>query len=207
MLFQNLRTATSDRDIPELPGVYAFFVDILGPYTFGLRRGERVTPANWPKISEAIGHRFKNLRKLFREASYEGQIDETGKFGNVRSGLNIAAYAFIPEFLPEDIEKLSPTEANAYLSVAKKAQFFLPPIYVGVTYEQTLRDRYRQHELNFSSKISKNIFGSRFKDSGFVWDDLIFAYADLRADELVAAPLKFLESQIHLINPPVLSSK
>lgn len=206
-ILTNLAIAKNKSDIPELPGIYAFFVDLIGPYSFGLRRGDSITSETWPKIASDIAQRFSSLCQLYRNEEYTGQLFQDGKSGLLRSAIGVKASSLIPTIDANEIATMSPVEAHAYLAVARKAQYFLPPVYVGVTYDQTLRDRYLQHQHSYKAQTEKNIFGKRFRDSGFVWEDLIFGYAELRAEELSTLPLRFLEAHIQTISPPTLSSR
>jgi len=200
--FQSARFAS---EIPESPGIYAFNISIVGPYRFGLRSGQAVSAEDRARIASALALRLSKIRRLFRAVGLTGQLVESNKSGLLRRVFDVAADESTEDVNHHEFEALSTDALNKILAVGSKATLMLPPIYVGMTLDQTLRQRYHQHRMSFSG--ADNLFGPRLRALGFIWDDLVYSYLPLAADESESLPLRFIERQIHAINPPPLSNR
>lgn len=197
------KTAGSIADIPEAPGIYAFYISLIGPYSFGLRRGERVTETNAQHVRKALRQRLTRLRGVFRSSHLEGSLSDSVRSGPLQRVLVVVANECQSDLPEAAFEEMGIDELNGFLALGSKATFMLPPVYVGMTVDQTLRTRYLQHQASFAS--DKNLFGPRIRAHRFVWDDMVFSFADLSPHEASSVPLHFLEAQIQAICPPPLS--
>lgn len=195
------------QDIPELPGLYAFYVDLVGPGNCGLRSGDRVTSRNFDSIAANFDYRLKRLGKIFRQLELTGHIQEVDKLSSLKRSFSLRGNENTPTLSEVKEIAKDPVELEAILLASKHATFFLPPIYVGITVDQTLKLRYEQHFAAYNNADKTNVFGSRLKASGIMWNDLLFTCIKLPPAAVNLSALKFVEQQLHTINPPPLSIK
>ena len=67
--------------------------------------------------------------------------------------------------------------------------------------------RYQQHQSNFYSDDTKNTFGSRLKQLGFEWDDVVFFCRPFKKGHGEQKELDAVEKYLMLTARPALSNK
>lgn len=200
-------TESDSDDIPAQPGLYAFFLDLVGPGNCGLRAGEHVTALNFTKIANNLDYRLRRLIPIFRQLELSGRVIECDKFGPLQRAFDFTGTETSPPLRAVTEIAATPSELESILVAAKQTAFFLPPVYVGMTVDQTLGQRYRQHHAAYQNSTELNVLGSRLRSAGIAWTDLLFACAPIGPRDASETALRFVEQQLHVIHPPVFSVK
>lgn len=200
-------TEPESDDIPAQPGLYAFFLDLVGPGNCGLRAGQHVTPSNFTKIANNLDYRLRRLIPIFRQLELSGRVIQSDKFGPLQRAFDFTGKETSPS--PRAVTEIAatPAELESILIASKRTAFFLPPVYVGMTVDQTLGQRYRQHHAAYQNSTELNVFGSRLRSAGLAWTDLLFACVPIGPHDANEIALRFVEQQLHVIHPPILSVK
>lgn len=198
---------SESENIPAQPGLYAFFLNLVGPGNCGLRAGEHVSASNYTKIANNLDYRLQKLIPIFRKLELAGRVIESDKFGPLQRVFDFAGKETSPPLRAVTEIAATPSELESILVASKQTAFFLPPVYVGMTVDQTLGQRYRQHHAAYQSSTELNVFGSRLRSAGIAWTDLLFACVPIGPRDASEIALRFVEQQLHVIHPPLFSVK
>jgi len=184
---------------PEKPGLY---VIKLNPDTVRrIVRRYADGELDWNAAQRLLEPFFINP---FQRA-YNGELKECDKSVNLSKLLALKATSGSPDM--SVIGNCSTTQLRTLSDWSQLWAGLLPPIYVGVTETQTLRERIEQHRSNMEDTYTEaNTFGYRARKAGLAWEDLIVGWiaADDRR-ELEA--LRSLEKTLHIFLRPTLSNQ
>lgn len=192
-------------EIPSLPGIYAFYLDLIGPGSCGIRAGQRVDVENHERIRANLRRRLSAFVSIFRNQTYLGDFSDTRRSDALKRTFELSAQERVPQGHLDDLDRLSNEELDYLLVLGKRATFFVQPLYVGIAVEQTLQQRYTQHFRAFQGADDTNVFGVRLRKAGIRWDDVLFVCVDLPIANISASGLSFLETQLHSLQPPIFS--
>ncbi|WP_157652672.1 hypothetical protein [Burkholderia ubonensis] len=194
-------------EIPESPGFYAFYLNVMTPQKVGLIGNRPALADERDVVGRNIVNRLGRVLKLFRNQKYKGMISTGQRGKHIVHRLVLDASEQAPVEIFEDVEKLNAEDQLMYLRYASGLATFLHPIYVGITVEQTLKARYAQHRFDFDG-VEKGAldFGSRVRASGFEWDDLVFSCIPFEGGGDPRRVLRLLEKQLQALARPVFSS-
>jgi hypothetical protein len=196
---------SEERLIPKGQGIYAFFLDLMSPAKIGLVGQSGFTEAQLTTARDSLHRRVEKALRIYRSSQLEGEIRELKKGTHFAKFFRMQAEEMAPLRVLEDLAGMRPQQLMSYLMVARFTTLFAPPIYVGITREQTLQERYRQHKYNFDSQEQKGSFGARLRESGFDWDDIVFACIEFSQGEDDSTVLRILERHLQAISNPMLS--
>ena len=80
----------------------------------------------------------------------------------------------------------------------------LPPLYVGITVDQTLSTRYKQHRFDFETNRAGS-FGGRITQTGIRWTDLDFSAICLPTSMMDSKNMRLAEYILHSLGKPLFS--
>lgn len=196
--------AISDRDkIPRSQGIYAFYLDLISPVKLGLIGRGDFSEESIGKARITLKRRVKKLLSFVRSSKLSGRIVEESKAYHLSEIYNIQAIEEPPTSVLESIDNIPNALFYEYVCFLQTLVLFSQPVYVGITTDQTLFTRYNQHMNDYNGDGDKNSFGLRLKQSGFDWDDIIFACKDITVEDN-GIILGIVEKYLQSISNPVL---
>ena len=202
---QNQLRFFEERDIPNSPGIYIFRLNILIPFELGIRpnsdlRSESLTN----EVKRKLTSRLDKLEKVVLSNELEGQIRNKGK----KFTFNQTSIVSIKNL--QSIIKKSKTKINSIKDVGEFCEILavlneiIPPLYVGITYDQTLKERYSQHKNDWlNNRFGK--FGARLKSQNISWSEVGFFAKSINISSINKDELKFTEELFHYFTNPILS--
>lgn len=164
--------AHQESEVPELPGIYAFYYAPFQASRLGLYLDNK--NIDILSLKEKVRKRI-TCYHFFKEWS----SIEVNAIKRNASGLNVGAYdgrlnskdAFL-----DIVDSLNDNNIHKYISFFQNASFFFQPLYCGVTVEQGLQARLYQHKKNYHANTN-GTFGARLKEAGIQWEDVCFVTA------------------------------
>ncbi|WP_175718790.1 hypothetical protein [Burkholderia anthina] len=161
--------------------------------------------SNRERVRENLRRRLKKFVSVFRNQALSGNLYDDRYSLALKRSFTVSAQETAPSNHLAGLDDLSNEELDYLLILGKRATFFAQPLYVGITVEQTLQQRYSQHYRDFNNSDELNVFGTRLRKSGIRWEDILFTCADLPLANVSSSGLLFLETQIHAMHPPLFS--
>ena len=194
-------------EIPKSPGIYAFFLDLMSPAKIGLAgRG----PWNQEKLElakAALIGRAEIHAEIMHSISLKGELKDANKATHLGVAYTTEARkakGFQPS---KELANLSLEAVRDYAQLMHSIAIFSQPVYVGITYSQTLRDRHEQHRRAFFGGEDSLGFGARVSAWKLDWDDLIFSYHSLANPTVSLSTLVLAEKHMQSIVHPIFSLK
>lgn len=193
--------------IPTAPGLYAFYLRPLTPSAFGLLQREAPNPDRAHQIRRRIAATAKRFIGLNRRAIAEGVVTDSSKASHVAMRLN-ARLEIAPDL--QRIESLADAipdvEIRDVLALLGRISLFSQPVYVGLTYDNTLAGRYEQHHQDHLAEPSSlATFGGRLRAAGFEWRHVVFGCMPTSGLAVSAKSLEFLEKYFQALSSPSLT--
>lgn len=196
---------TEQANIPRTQGLYAFYLDTISPAKVGLLGRDRFDSEQLNRAKRNLILRMNKMISFMRTSSFSGTLGTSAQSPHIAQLFKLQAQEIPPLQVVELIEKMPIEFIHSYLKMANDLALFAQPVYVGITKEQTLYDRYCQHKSDYETEVDARKFGGRLKIAGFDWDDVRFACAEFKhgADELQV--LSLLEKHLQAVSMPILS--
>jgi hypothetical protein len=198
---------SSETEIPNAPGLYAFYLDMLSPAKIGLGGRGPFMKEQLADARERLIVRVKRRQALIQQRRLFGELTEDKPGGHLRRVYSIEAEVCTDlEYVDASTVPLS--EIREFASVLSRCMIFDKPIYVGITNDQSLRQRYTQHKSDFYSELQSGAtFGSRFQNAGGDWDDLKFGCVQLDSTVFGTKSVGRLEKLIQSLTRPTYSMR
>ena len=117
----------------------------------------------------------------------------------------MTAVRFSRSNLRDEVESLDLNEIRSFAELLKATVLCTQPIYVGMTFEQTLHARFNQHRQNYNSTGNTGTFGERLRNLNIAWDDVIFACSNLATVITDRKVISLVEKHLHSAAVPHLS--
>ena len=191
--------------IPKKQGLYAFFLDLISPAKIGLAgRG----PFSEDTLCRARASLLARVERHFNVLSaipLEGLIRDGLRQQHLQATYLITATRHNQYDFRSDICGLPLEQIRPYSELLRSTVAYAQPIYVGLTFDQTLHVRYRQHMADHDAGASKNTFGGRLKRLGIAWDDVTFTCLPTESESLTRQLLATAERYLHATAMPLLS--
>lgn len=194
-------SSTSTSEIPTKPGIYAFYLALGSRRSLGLYEGATCSDEELKTAKTLFIKQLKSFKNLLASRTLLGRAKELGK-----SSLLSASYAveLKERYIPIKEQSIFLMEKGDFLEMIDLISDFSllqKPIYVGKAESQSLQDRCKQHQDDFTSGATSK-FGGRLKQHGVQWEDLVFVCRPLSNFSLsLDTPEKILQ----LISNPILS--
>jgi hypothetical protein len=193
-------------DIPDSPGIYAFRAQILSPEQVGLIGNTNFDSDTLKNARTKLTARILTLDKLLSRRQYRGSIKELDKAHHLSHTL-AADISELPTLNPSRIE----ARVHRIQDIVKLVRLLnavtlaLPPLYIGITIDQTLNARYRQHQSDYETN-KLNCFGGRVLECGLTWGDLDYSALKLPTSLVDNECMVFAEHILHALGKPIFSN-
>ena len=182
------------------PGIYAFHLRAIRRATVGLRgRG----PFDGDTLESAKRMCLDIVdRMLTMHASrpYTGHMKQLKLYDKHRTVVNVNGQLAYTNFLHDTVSQIDAGNVLEFIIGLEDTATLVAPIYVGITTDQTLLERYRRHESNYMRRV-RGTFGNRLAQSGFSWSDIIFSCSQR---PLGAETMRSLENYLQFLSRPIL---
>lgn len=196
---------SSEGNIPKSQGIYAFFLNNISPGKVGLRGEGPYTDEQLEAARCSLISRVSSSMELFCTSNLSGSLVESDKAPHLRMDYKVVANSNINLDTIERLKNIELTNIKDYIEACSFMPFFMPPIYVGITVEQTLYDRYFQHKSDYESSADRFKFGVRLRDKIVRWSDIMFICVEFDKGVGNKEILRTLEKHIHTISKPLFS--
>ncbi len=204
----DLNTFTSYEltDIPNDPGIYSFRTKIVSLESVGLIGNSNFNDESLLRAKEKVRERLINIDNLYASRRLIGKAQEPSKTSHLAKTL-LLEIDEDSSLVSDDLNKKLSNVTDIYklVKLLNILTLALPPLYVGITVDQTLAARYIQHQRDFDAK-SKGCFGGRVAQSGIRWTDLDFSAIRLPTSIIDRSCMEFAEYILHALNKPLFSN-
>lgn len=204
--FHSVSAALDTDDlIPAAPGVYGFFLNIFRPESFGIYKTQAPSDKNREQIYRRFIQRLGQARSVFFSLEASGEIRAPTLSSTLTRKFELTLAERL-EGIDALLNSVSIENVVEVLEILRDAWWCMPPLYIGIAKQQTLKTRYQQHRLDYlRNPKDASTFGSRLRNSKVVWEDLSFIYRATSGAEVSSQNLLAAESVLHLLVRPVLS--
>lgn len=203
----NSFSISQEGDIPRTQGLYAFHLELISPARVGLLGRGEFSKEQLAVAKENLKNRTEKLLRFVRSNFFSGVISGSKKGFHISEKYFLEAKEQFPSSLVQELDRIPDNHLYQYLRISKLLSAFAQPIYVGITKNQTLQERYFQHKYDFISNTDASTFGTRLRKAGFDWDEVVFSCIPLSSSEGNIEILSLLEKQLQAIARPVLSER
>lgn len=205
MTFSLFSDGASDR-IPASQGLYAFFLDLVSPAKIGLGGRGPWSDEVLLKAKRSLIEKVKLQAKAMNSIALSGVLREVEKGEHLRIAYSLTAVRSEFQHLIDEVRALPIESVREYAFLLHQAAAITQPIYVGITVDQTLKERYVQHRTaHFSFGTTDSAFGVRLRNIGVEWDDVLFGCVSFETAVNPSLVLATLERHLHSLAHPVLS--
>lgn len=190
------------QEIPELPGLYAFFVATVDAQICDMvdNANPRIHPET---IQTTIHSRYRRTAALLRAHSWTGTLQSDRAAAHIIPPVGLTGKNIMPDTAADFVSELDLVELRLVMQIMQATLFFARPAYVGMTSDQTLRDRYLQHrDAFFGGKCG---FGSRLRSHQIDWEMIRFVCIPVEQGTLSTATLRAVEKAVQSLAAPALS--
>jgi hypothetical protein len=191
-------------EIPHKQGVYAFFLDAINRRSVGLLGSKPPDQSTLLRARERLRARIARVCSFMASLKMSGELFDDDRAGHVRNHFHLTGSGVAHDKLGEMFGNVRLEDTLGLVKALERMPSLCQPIYVGITYHQTLRSRYMQHKTNFEVN-SPNTFGGRLRQAGFEWADVGFSFFALARSELSESTLLLLEDYFQHFSKPLLS--
>jgi len=153
-----------------------FHLRALRRLTVGLNGRGPFTEAELETARKNCSTIIEKMQKLEESNGYEGGIRQFGLYERHGISISLSGQVSHSEYLRSVLAHIVSEDIPHFVSNVELLCTALPPIYVGVTIDQTLQQRYSQHKRNHANQVS-GTFGQRLARLGFEWSDVVFSCA------------------------------
>jgi hypothetical protein len=191
--------------IPKLPGLYAFYLDLISPAKLGLLGREGFSDDQLERAKKDLVKRVRKSIDLLHKIRMLGGLKIIDKKAHYPFRFKLLAEQVPSLDYISQIEALPTDSVYGYLQAVHEFALFAQPIYVGITKEQTLFQRYFQHKQDFEVSEERSKFGVRLRHAGIDWDDILFVCVEFKSPSKTVQILTTLEKHLQNISNPALS--
>lgn len=191
--------------IPRAQGLYAFYLDLVSPGKLGLNGRGPWSRQQLERAKDVLLLRVKKQIALLRSVRLSGEVRELEKRDHLALRVKILGEETWATSLLEELQALPVTLVKDYAGLLRQSAIMIQPVYVGITKEQSLYERYRQHRRDHLVSTDQSKFGVRLRNAGIDWDDLVFACIPFYRGQDQFQLLATLERHFQLLARPVLS--
>ena len=193
---------SNETDIPNAPGLYAFYLDMLSPAKIGLSGKGPFSKESLSAARDRLHARIRKRQHLLRHTKLSGELSEDKPGGHLNRVYIVQASAS-NELDAVDISSVALHEIREFANVLSNCMALDKPIYVGITNDQSLRQRYLQHKTDFYSEPHSDAsFGARFSSAGGDWDDLKLGCIELESSVFGTKSVARLERIVQTLTRP-----
>jgi len=194
-------------EIPSSPGIYVFRLDLVSQSKLCLRGSTGHAEIEVVRAKKNLIKRIQLIDKVMSSRKFEGQISEIEKVTHNKIQIDLLGNSRRVFEGTDLIKKLEEVEQLiSLIQILEIITKIIPPLYVGIALEQTLKDRYEQHWNNYLSK-KENGFGGRLSKSGLGWDDLSYSAIEIPTGIIQKDLVEVCEDLFQGFSKPIFSIK
>jgi len=204
MISNTLKTYQED-EIPVEPGLYSFHLNMITMDKVGLIGNSNFNKEKLQVAKINLLNRLDRIDKILNSRLFSGKLVEKEKnyYNSVSYGLSATSnHGLIMDQLKLKIEAAE--DIVRVVKLLNRMCIILPPLYVGITINQTLKKRYNQHKSNFF-KNKNGSFGGRIAEANIRWDELIFSAVEIPTRLIDKEMLELCEDILHGLSKPIYS--
>lgn len=194
-------------EIPDEPGIYAFRAKIVTPASVGLIGNSGFDIDSLLTARKMILKRLLMVDRLLSSREMTGEATERDKSPYLAKILHLEIEEKITldaDDLSMRLDKFEDMNVFQLVKPLNLTTLALPPLYVGITVDQTLSTRYKQHQSDFDAN-QKRRFGGRVSQAGIRWSDLDFSAICLPTSMMDRNSMEFTEYILHALGKPLFS--
>lgn len=201
----NYYSFDQSENIPSEPGVYSFLYNPYDPRALNIYVTEEPSENTVERAKESLSNKLQIYRtaqqtmRLQMECQVRSASDRV--FGKFAGSLQTDSSAREPDFDFGDNQTFID-----FLNLANSLSLLMQPLYCGITEEQTLRERYKQHRGDFDSK-TPGTFGGRLANYQFNWEDLLFLPVPSMGLARHNEAVRLLETQLITFSNAIFSNR
>jgi hypothetical protein len=206
---QSMKTYSIDDmcNIPKNQGIYSFYLDLISPSKIGLIGNGGFDPLQLKRAKDLLLKKVTKYIKIARSDKLTGEMREAGKSDYISRIYSVIASGVSSQSFVDILSELPVENIYDYSVLSGMLSIFAQPIYVGISKEQTLYDRYLQHKYDFDNSIDESKFGVRAKGLGLDWDELLFCCVEINDQSNNNTIIRMAEKQMQAVSMPLLSIK
>jgi len=192
-------------DIPKSPGIYSFRLEALTLYELGIRPDSDFSSEDFMiKVRGKILDRIVKVETIMFSEELSGSVrnkDKSFTF-NQFSEVKVIKRKYIVNSLNDKLQKIN--NIKSFTQILSTLNNLLPPLYVGITYEQTLLERYTQHKRSLGSLKSSSL-GERLGHLNIGWSEIGFYAKPISISNIDKSELELSEDIFQYLSNPILS--
>lgn len=185
----------------ETPGVYAFHLRALRRASVGLTGKGPFENDVLVAAKSNCERIFERILQLETQRTFSGSLSEPRSYPAHGRIIDVSGQVAYTQSLRNKITTIPLHDIPGFVRGAEAIATLLPPLYVGITIEQSVQARYEQHKRDHSNR-KQSTFGGRLADQGFHWADILFSFVPQAALNIRGDTLKTLEDYIQLLARP-----
>ncbi|HBP1527448.1 hypothetical protein [Pseudomonas aeruginosa] len=194
---------SQEDELPSEAGVYGFFILLASRQRVGLLGGEPYSSDVLLNAKGNLERRLVKIQKLISSRVLDGMVREQNKSQDASDFYEVLLSQKSASNIVSAMDGAKIDSLPKVVDALEKASLMASPIYCGMTSEQTLEQRYKQHKANFYGRSDREVFGARLLRSGLSWDDLIFGCIPLSTGRL---DIRSIERLMHILLKAPLSN-
>lgn len=194
-------------NIPKNQGIYSFYLDLISPSKIGLIGSGDFDHLQLKRAKDLLLKKVTKYIKIARSDNLTGKMSETGKSDYITRMYSIIASGVSSQSFVDILSELPIENIYDYSVLSGMLSVFAQPIYVGISKEQTLYDRYLQHKYDFDNSLDASKFGVRAKGLGLDLDELLFCCVEINDQSNNSTVTRMAEKQMQAVSMPLLSIK
>lgn len=193
--------------IPEKPGIYAFFACMITPSIFGQegQMSESIPSETSESARRILVKRYKELQGALYDREYFGSMRSPEIAGHIAPPIDLFGKDKPPKGVSERLQSIPNEDLYGFVLLLQSATIYSRPLYVGITKEQTLKDRYYQHKESYQAKTEG--FGGRLRDAKIPWDTVRFCCSSFEYTDISYSSLGIAEDIVQSLSRPFLSKR
>ena len=156
--------------IPSRPGIYAFYLRNISLAKFGIYHDREPDEKTIDNAKTLLERRVNRTVESFRQRHLSGQLAENRAIG---LKLDLVASETVKPGRLLNADSIQSEDVVNLIDLLERTSVFHRPLYVGITSDRTLRERYKQHRYAFDA-ATEDTFGGRLRGAGILWEEVVF---------------------------------
>ncbi|WP_280548845.1 hypothetical protein [Halomonas sp. 11-S5] len=191
-------------EIPDKPGLYSFSYNPFQKKRLGIYKDQEIGDERLSAALKVVKKKLSAYNNLASKAFLSLDVAEYNAGGRKENSFRGEVVNF--DYLDQVIGEESGSEAYRFLSFLESASQLFRPLYCGMTFNQSLKTRYFQHKRDYD-KTDYGTFGSRLRESGFLWPDIIFTTIEIPHANVSEDELRKMEKLLIVNSNPILNNR
>lgn len=194
-----------ESDIPDSAGVYCYRFNPFDPTALEIYSDRRLGDVKLKRAKRALSVRLNALWEITETSAVDLDFQLRNFAGRLlgESRLNSTLKSNLKR---ETFNDFGADEFQEFLRFSNLCSSFLPPLYIGIAVEQTLRKRHSQHKRDFINRKT-GTFGGRLANFKLDWYDLSYVCMPAAGFTGLAKTADAAEQTLFAITKPLLGNR